>query len=271
MTLYDVWGDTDLRIPVPFQIGAVFVRLPEVALDLASGSDTQAGPKFIWSLVHGNLAVGWIPAVAQPIVEVRTNRNFFGEEIIPPYMRYWPAEERYFDRTTPLPYRTVGAWLGVSPLHVQTFVRGWTGHLGNAVVAIIDEKVMWNRRANGPRPFPKTGPLLTGVYSLQPTRPRTFTRSTNEFYELADWLDRRQAAASRNRDRLPPVIRRADAASERAQRRASRLRREGDEIRTDRGLTARQKESRIEGIYMEIDAVLAEQLPLMRQARASAR
>lgn len=271
VTLYDVWGDTDLRIPVPFQIGAVFVKLPEVALDLASGSDTQAGPKFIWSLVHGNLAVGWIPAVAQPIVEVRTNRNFFGEEIIPPYMRYWPAEERYFHRTTPLPYRTVGSWLGVSPLHVQTFVRGWTGHLGNAVVAIIDEKVMWNRGANGPKPFPKTDLLLTGVYSLQPTRPRTFTRSTNEFYELAEWLDRRQAMASRNRARLPPVIRRADAASERAQRRASRLRQEGDEIRTDRGLTARQKERRIEGIYVEIDAVLAEQLPLMRQARASAR
>lgn len=271
VTLYDVWGDTDIRIPVPFQIGAVFVKLPEVALDLASGSDTQAGPKFVWSLIHGNLALGWIPAVAQPIVEVRTNRNFFGEEIIPPYMRYWPPEERYFHRTTPLPYRTVGAWLGVAPLHVQTFVRGWTGHLGNAIVAVIDEKVMWDSRRNGSKPFPKSTLLLTGVYSLQPTRPRTFTRVSNEFYELADWLDRRVAAASRNRSRIPPTIRRADAASERAQRNASRLRREGDGIRMDRGLTAHQKEQRIEGIYAQIDAVLAEQLPLMRQVQASVR
>ncbi|MCY3610661.1 MAG: hypothetical protein OXH51_03925 [Gemmatimonadetes bacterium] len=271
VTLYDAWGDTDIRIPVPFQIGAVFMKLPEVALDLVSGSNTQAGPKFVWSLIHGNLAVGWIPAIAQPIVEVRTNRNFFGEEIIPPYMRYLTPEERHFHRTTPLPYRTVGSWLGVSPLHVQTFVRAWTGHLGNAVVVVLDEKVMWDTRRNGSKPFPKTAPLLTGVYSLQPTRPRTFTRVSNEFYELADWLDRQIAWASRNRARIPVTIRRADNRSERAQRQASRLRREGDEVRMNRGFTARHKEQRIEAIYAQIDGVLAEQLPLMRQARASGR
>ena len=271
VTLYDVWGDTDIRIPVPFQIGAVFVKLPEVALDLASGSNTQAGPKFVWSLIHGNLAVGWIPAVAQPIVEVRTNRNFFGEEIIPPYMRYWPPEERYFHRTTPLPYRAVGSWIGLSPLHVQTFVRGWTGHLGNAVVSVLDEQVMWNRRAYGPKPFPRAGRLLTGVYSLQPPRPRTFTRTSNEFYEIADWLDGQMAAASRNRARAPQAIRNSERRSERAQRRASTLRRQGDEIRRDRGLTARQKEQRIEGIYAQIDAVLREPLPEMRRVRTSGR
>jgi len=84
VTLYDAWGDADVRIPVPFQIGAVFVKLPEVALDLAFGSGTQAGPKFVWSLIHGNLAVGWIPAVAQPFVEVRTNRTSSGRRSSPP-------------------------------------------------------------------------------------------------------------------------------------------------------------------------------------------
>ncbi len=271
VTLYDAWGDTDVRIPVPFQIGAVFVKLPEVALDLTFGSGTQAGPKFVWSLIHGNLAVGWIPAVAQPFVEVRTNRNFFGEEVIPAYMMYWPAEERYFHRSTPLPYRAVGSVLSVSPLHVQTFVRGWTGHLGNAVVAVLDEQVMWDTRRNGPKPFPKTARLLTGVYSLQPTRPRTFTRASDEFYELADWLDRQIAGASRNRARIPPAIRRADNRSERAQRQASRLRREGDQVRMDRSLTAGQKERRIQGLYIRIDAVLREALPGMRQAWEAAR
>ena len=54
-------------------------------------------------------------------------------------MANWPAERQYFDRSTPLPYRGVGVALNVSPLHVQTFVRGWTGHLGNAVVVALDE------------------------------------------------------------------------------------------------------------------------------------
>ena len=35
LTLYDLAGDRDVRIPAPFQIGAVFIKIPEVALDLA--------------------------------------------------------------------------------------------------------------------------------------------------------------------------------------------------------------------------------------------
>ena len=136
VTLYDVAGDTDIRIPVPFQIGAAFIKLPEVALDLVAGRETLAGSKFVWSLVHGNLAVGWIPAVAQPIVEIRTNRNFFGDEIIPAYMANWPAERQYFDRSTPLPYRSVGAVLNVSPLHVQTHREGL-------------DRPLWQRRCCG--------------------------------------------------------------------------------------------------------------------------
>ena len=50
LTLYDVAGDRDVRIPAPFQIGAVFIKIPEVALDLAGGTDTLAGPRFVWSL-----------------------------------------------------------------------------------------------------------------------------------------------------------------------------------------------------------------------------
>ena len=154
VTLYDIAGDTDIRIPVPFQIGAAFIKVPEVALDLVTGRETMAGPKFVWSLIHGNLAVGWIPAVAQPIVEIRTNRNFFGDEIIPAFMANWPTERQYFDRSTPLPYRGVDALFNVSPLHVQTIVRGWTGHLGNAVVVALDE-AMWNERRTGRSPFPR--------------------------------------------------------------------------------------------------------------------
>ena len=53
----------------------MFMKIPEVTFDLVTGTDTLAGPRFFWSLVHGNLAIGWIPAVAQPVVEFRTNRN----------------------------------------------------------------------------------------------------------------------------------------------------------------------------------------------------
>ena len=266
VTLYAVDRDTDIRIPVPFQIGAVFVKLPEVALDIALGGNTQAGPKFGWSLIHGNLAIGWIPAVAQPFVEVYTNRNFFGDQIIPAYMKSWPPEAQYFHRSTPLPYRAAGELIGASPLHVQTFTRAWTGHFGNAVVALLDERVFWNTRAHGPRPFPRAKRLLTGVYSLQPPRPHTYTRTSNEFYALADWLEGQMVIARRNR-RVPQPLGYGHGVSQRVLRRASVMRRRADEIRIDRTLTARQKELRIEEVLSDIDAAFKEALPRMRQAR----
>ena len=269
VTLYDVDGDTDIRIPVPFQIGAAFIKLPEVALDLVAGRETLAGPKFVWSLVHGNLAVGWIPAVAQPIVEIRTNRNFFGDEIIPPYMANWPAERQYFDRSTPLPYRGVGAVLNVSPLHVQTVVRGWTGHLGNAVVVALDE-AMWDERTNGPKPFPKTTRLLTGVYSLQPPRPRTYTRFGNEFYAISDWAEgyaRSGACSGLGNARQVPAVCRGRTLAGRTARNASELRRQGDDVRTDRNKSRRTKERELEALYAQIDGMFRLVLPELRELR----
>ena len=269
VTLYDVAGDADIRIPVPFQIGAAFIKLPEVALDLVAGRETLAGPKFVWSLVHGNLAVGWVPAVAQPIVEIRTNRNFFGDEIIPPYMANWPAERQYFDRSTPLPYRDVGAALNVSPLHVQTVVRGWTGHLGNAAVVALDE-AMWSERVNGPKPFPKTARLLTGIYSLQPPRPRTYTRFGNEFYAISDWAEgyaRSGACSASNRSRRVPAVCRARTVAGRVRREATELRRQGDDILTDIFRSRRAKERELEVLYEQIDAGFRLVLPELRALR----
>ena len=266
VTLYDIGGEADVRIPVPFQIGAAFIKLPEVALDLAARRETLAGPKYVWSLIHGNLAVGWVPAVAQPIVEIYTNRNFFGDEIIPSYMANWEPERQFFDRSTPLPYRSVGAALNVSPLHVQTVVRGWTGHLGNAVVTALDE-FMWDERANGPKPFPRTLRLATGVYSLQPPRPRTYTRFGNEFYEISDWAAGRARSVSCSPRPQAPAVCAARTLASRTSREASEVRRRGDEIRMDPARGRTQKEQELDVVYAEIDEVFRAALPELRRLR----
>ena len=271
VTLYNIAGDTDVRIPVPFQIGATFIKLPEVTLDLFAGAGTLAGPKFVWSLVHGNLAVGWIPAVAQPIVEIRTNRNFFGAEIVPAYMRNWPPERQYFDRTTPLPYRSIGAALNVAPLHVQTIVRGWTGHLGNAVVTAADE-LMWDEGPNGPKPFPRTVPLLTGVYSLYPPRPRTYTRFGHEFYAISDWVEGHARSGTCSRSRAgaaprTPAVCRANTLAGRVRREASELRGQGDDIRTNRAMSRREKERGLVAVYARIDSSFRLVLPELWELR----
>ena len=259
LTLYDIVGETDVRVPIPFQIGATFMKLPEVAFDLATGAETVAGPKFVWSLIHGNLAVGWIPAVAQPVVEIATNRNFFGDPIVPAYMQYWPPEDRYFARSTPVPYRGVGWLLGVSPLQVQTVVRGWTGHLGNLVVTSLDEFI-WFVGDNGPKPFPRTLALLTGTYSLRGPRLRTYTRFANEFYEISDWA----TAHSRSRGQTEGRVRAAKRITDRVSRRASDLRRRGDRVRTSSSSRA-SKERELEAIYGDINELFRRELPRLRE------
>ena len=259
LTLYDLAGDRDVRIPTPFQIGAVFIKVPEAALDLATGVDTLAGPRFVWSLIHGNLAIGWIPAVAQPVVEVRTNRNFFGDEIIPTYMLDWLPEQQYFPRSTPEPYRVAGRLLGVSPLHVQVFTRGWTGHLGNAVVTGMDE-LMWNAQQNGPRPFPRFVGLITGLASLEPPRLRTVTRYSNEFYEISDWF----SAYARTVPAGHPA-RTIRTAINRVRREVADGRRVGDMLRASPEYSRQEKERGLTRLYQRIDARFQEVLPRMRE------
>ena len=270
VTLYDLVGDADVRIPVPFQIGAVFIKLPEVAVDLVTGTETLAGPRFLWSLVHGNLWLGWKPAAVQPAIEVYTNRNFFGSEIVPSYMRYWPPERQFFRRSTPLPYRHVGEWFGVSPLHVQTFWRGWTGHLGNFVAVFLDER-MWDERAHGPKPFPRTLRLLTGAYSLQTPMPRTYTRYGNEFYEIADWADAavrgKNCGNSARTGRATPAACEANRVTNRVAREASRLRSAGDDVRTNPNMSRQAKEAALIDIYDRIDEGFREVLPNVRELR----
>ncbi len=266
-TLYDVAGDADFRIPVPFQIGALFIKGPEIALDLVFRRETLAGPHFAWSLIHGNLAVGLVPAVLQPPWEIARNRNFFGDEIIPAYMANRERRDQFFDRSTPLPYRSVGDLLNVSPLHVQTVVRGWTGHLGNLVVTGLDE-AMWDEGANGPKPFPRTLRLASGVYSLFPPRPRSYTRFGNEFYEISDWAEGRSRRASCGGSGSVPAVCRARTLASRTAREASALRREGDRIRTDAGRSREAKEVELEAVYAEIDGLFRRALPELRELRA---
>ena len=259
LTLYNLVGERDIRIPAPFQIGAAFIKIPEVVLDLANGTDTLAGPRFIWSLIHGNLAIGWIPAIAQPVVEIRTNRNFFGDQIIPTYMLDWLPEQQYFPRSTPEPYRVVGRHLGVSPLHVQTVARGWTGHLGNAMVTGIDEW-MWDEERHGSKPFPRFAGLATGLANLEPPRLRTVTRYSNEFYEISDWF----SAYARNlpRQHLAAQVR---TSINRIRREVADGRRAGDVLRASTEYTRQEKERGLIRLYRALDTVFQRALPAMRE------
>ncbi|MDE0258465.1 MAG: hypothetical protein OXR82_08800, partial [Gammaproteobacteria bacterium] len=180
----------------------------------------------------------------------------------------WPAERRYFDRSTPLPYRGVGAALNVSPLHVQTIVRGWTGHLGNAAVVALDE-AMWNERTNGPKPSQDRSASYGGVElaaspaaHLHPVRQRVLCH-----FRLGGGVARSGTCSGLGNATRVSAVCRARTLGGRTARDASELRRQGDDVRTARSKSRRTKERELEALYAEIDGMFRLALPELRDLR----
>ena len=263
LTVYDVHGDTDIRIPVPFQIGAAFMKVPEIGFDLGTGTETLAGPRFLWSLIHGNLAISWLPSVVQPFWEVMTNRNFFGAPIIPGYMANWPPVRQFFSRSTPRPMILMGRLLGVSPLHVQTFVRDWTGHLGTLVITSLDE-LMWDSETYGQKPFPRTFGLATGLASIQGYKYKSRSRWSEEFYEMSNWAEGWSRGGWVSKDKRPREARQVYRISNKAKSRLSKLNKRIDRTREQKGMSRAEKEKRISELYLRRTDVYKKAVPRMQ-------
>lgn len=246
VTMYDVMGETDLRLPVPFQIGAAFMKLPEIGLDVVGSVDSLAGLGFFGHLVHGNVSIGWFPAAIKPIWEVKTNTNFFGEEIVPPYMQLQqPPSSRHY-RSTLFPYVFVGRVLNVSPLQVETIVRGYTGHLGNLAMTGLDE-LAWDSDSNGPKPFPRFLSYASGMGALVNPGAESSSWWMSYLYDLQDNYPR--CARNDTCRRLVSGLNRFDSEVNRFFS-ASRIRIE--QISTSDFMTRQEKESDINDIYRDM-------------------
>ena len=259
LTLYDISGDTDIRIPVPFQIGAAFMKIPEISFDLTTETETLAGARFVYSLIHGNLAIGWLPAVLQPVWEVKTNRNFFGAPIIPGYMANWPATRQFHSRSTPELLIQTGQLMGVSPLHIQTFIRGWTGHLGTLVVTGLDER-MWDTEKYGEKPFPRTFGFATGIAGILAPQFESRNRWSEEFYELVNWAE---AWSRTDYDRIPEAMIIKELHG-RVREYLRGIQTAIDAIPRRRGLSRAEKEERITKLYSTRMRIMNNVLPVMR-------
>ena len=102
---------------------------------------------------------------------------------------------------------------------------------------------------------------------LQPTRPRTYTRYGDEFYDISDWAGGRARSVSCSGETRVPAVCRARTLSGRPSREASELRRRGDEIRVDPARDRKQKERELELVYGEIDGLFRQALPELRVLR----
>ena len=183
-----------LRIPVPFEVGFLFQKVPEMAFDAVADLDTSdtdpvepgilaptAGHILQTSFLLSGLPV---PSAVAPILDHLRNRNFFGVEIVPWYMMGRPPVARHF-RSTPRTYVAAGEWLDVSPLVVRHYLEGYGGNLARNVLAAV-EPLVWNEDRNGPRAFPSGALRATGMGAFSTAPFRSRSRWTDDYYQLAE-------------------------------------------------------------------------------------
>lgn len=128
-----------LKLPVPFEVGLLFMGLPQALVDVAMGGATgNEAAKAIGKLIL-NSAPGVIPAAPKPILEA-----FYGETAFGPIEsdreKQLEASVRFRPGTTELA-KTMGSVtgaVGISPLLIEHFVRGYTGGLGVALMSTLN-------------------------------------------------------------------------------------------------------------------------------------
>ena len=182
------------RIPVPFEVGFLFQKLPEMAFDAVAGLDTSDTdpitrgylPPTAREILQTSFLLSSlpVPSAVAPAFDHLRNRNFFGAEIVPYYMMRRPAPARHF-RSTPSTYVRAGEWLNVSPLVVKHYVETYGGNVArNAMVAA--EWFAWDEVANGPKAFPSGALRATGMAAFSTSPFRSRSRWADDYYVVAE-------------------------------------------------------------------------------------
>lgn len=128
-----------LRIPIPYEIGVLFMAIPQALVDVAI-RDTKASEaikgigKLLWQSAPGVVPVG-----AKPWLEAYYGETAFGpienqrEKMLAPAERYRPG-------TTEVA-KALGSFtgvVGVSPLMLEHFVKSYTSMLGISALHMLD-------------------------------------------------------------------------------------------------------------------------------------
>jgi hypothetical protein len=128
-----------LRIPIPYEIGVLFMAIPQAIVDVAI-RDTKASEaikgigKLLWQSAPGVVPVG-----AKPWLEAFYGQTAFGP-IENQREKMLAAGERYRPGTTEVA-KALGSFtgvVGVSPLMLEHFVKSYTSMLGISALHMLD-------------------------------------------------------------------------------------------------------------------------------------
>lgn len=206
-TYHHFWlGDNHIRLPRAFEVGALFTTIPEQWLEFMYSKEDDAGKQLIrqWAFMWGEtFAMNPVPQTVKPIIEMMNNYNFFTDrQIVSPFDKRL-AEDQFGPRTSEtmrelakvMPNIKIGQGNISSPKHLQNLYRGYTGTLGQYLLAVTDSLI--RHSMDYPLPPSKT-PAQNPLYGrfFLGSNPPPRTRYEEEFYRMIDKITAIQQSVS---------------------------------------------------------------------------
>jgi len=170
-----------IRLPVPFELGHIFMSIPVATLDAAYQDNPNILKNDFKMALETNNIVDW-PALIGPAIDVASNKDWANRPIVSQSNMNKLPEDRYGPYTSKL-FKVIGNTLKVSPSQLEYLANGYSGGLYRRVSTTI---------------FPKTEtatvettPVVGTLFMKDPGAPR---RQVQEFYREKENLDQRYAS-----------------------------------------------------------------------------
>jgi hypothetical protein len=182
-------GTKDMfKIPIPYEVGLLFKALPEALLDAIIG-DTKAteAAKGIGKLLLQS-APGVIPAAGKPLIEAAYGQTLIGPIESEREKRLFAGQR--FRENTPEVLKTLGSYtgaIGISPLLLEHFARGYTSTLGVSVLRALDPIMGEALDNKATTPLSKT-PFIGGLFQTADGR-FLIERAYNRMEEVTQAAD----------------------------------------------------------------------------------
>jgi hypothetical protein len=237
-----------LRLPKPFEWGAVFGSVPEALTKVSIDHNSKEFGKSLASIFQNAFAIRAVPtAILVPAEQWANENTFTGRRIVPESKEKLDPELQYGEGTS-LAAREVGKATGTSPARIDHLVRGFLGTMGVYGVMLTDQAL---RMAGDYPEAPATDwQRMPVIRAFVHDTDNPNSRYVTEFYELLDKARRAEASyrahwrhegegdayLEQHRDSIG-ISKGADNVAEGI----AKLRKRNEDIAESRGYTAEEK------------------------------
>lgn len=278
---YNLWiGDQHVRLPKPFEVGAIFSTLPERLVRFMAGKDDgERLSERVFSMVLDAFAMDPTPQLVKPLLEQYANKNSFtGAPIVPMGLKRLRPGEQVKDRTSALS-RALGELFPetVSPVRMDALIRGYLGTLGTTIMAASDAAAGLYDDNPAPDGRIEDIPVIGRFLRDEPAFSTVYVQ---DFYELRQEVTALMASARHlNRIGLKrearELIAETDPLAPKIAKLANRTAREISQIngrlrliREDRALPGAEKRRRIDALLARKNALAQRAVTAAQEARA---